>query len=218
MDFNGYDAAGRNKRIMKFTHNQVREPMMLSRDLHTPLVRVFVPDPLHVVKLGVQNDIITNLQEAFPRIVGDWLEGLKQMRDRGGMAGNLLNGKQMDIVCKDENLYKLQVELEKIGEGHLGACSVAYIQACKALYLCCVRKQRHPDYKTIIRNYTHHFKIMKDLGYVSETVKGSYKKWPIFSTVYLNLWVNSQFISCLCKLLLSNLFSSVGLLKSGSLD
>ena len=79
--------------------------------------------------------------------------------------------KQMDTICKDKNLQTLQNELEKIGEGHLGACSVAYIQACKALYLCCVRKKRHPEYKTIIRNYTHHFRIMKDLGLVSETVK-----------------------------------------------
>ena len=93
MDFNGYDAGGRKKRIMKFTHNQVREPMMFSRDLHKPLVRVFVPDPLHVVKLGVQNDIITNLEAAFPRIVGPWLDDIKQRRDRSGMPGNIFNGK-----------------------------------------------------------------------------------------------------------------------------
>ena len=79
----------------------------------------------------------------------------------------------MDIICRDENLEMLQNDLEKIGQGHLGYCSVAYIQACKALYSCCVRKTRHPEYKAIIRNYTHHFKIMKDLGYASETVKES---------------------------------------------
>ena len=171
VDFNGYDAGGRKKSKMKLNHNQVREPMVLTRNLHQPLVKKFKPDPLHVVKIGVQNDIITNLQQAYPDIVGEWLENLKQRRDRSGMAGNILNGRQMDTVCKDENLAKLQLKLEEIGEGYLAQCTVDYIKACKSLYRCCVRKSLDPDYKAIIRNYTYHFKKLHGLGFVSETPK-----------------------------------------------
>ena len=77
----------------------------------------------------------------------------------------------MDIVTKEENLKLLHEELEKIGEGHLGLCSINYLKACKTLYSACVRKSRHPDYKSVIQNYTHHFNVMHGLGYVSETVK-----------------------------------------------
>ena len=86
-------------------------------------------------------------------------------------TGNLLNGKQMDIVSRDENLELLREKLEEIGEGYLGQCTVNYIKACKELYSCCVRKKRHPDYKQIIQNYKYNFKIMHGLGYVSATVK-----------------------------------------------
>ena len=89
MDFNGYDAGGRKNRLQKFNNNQVREPMLLSKDIHQALVNFLKPDSLHVVKLGVQNDIISSLQEAFPEIVGPWLEKLKQKRERGGMAGKV---------------------------------------------------------------------------------------------------------------------------------
>ena len=84
VDFNGYDAGGRKKALMKLYHNQVRDPMVLNRNLHEPLVKKLKPDPLHVVKLGVQNDIITNLQAQFPEVVGPWLVDHKQRRDRGG--------------------------------------------------------------------------------------------------------------------------------------
>ena len=65
----------------------------MSRNMHQALVNIMQPDSLHVVKLGVQNDIISTLQNHFPEIIGPWLEKLKQKRERGGMAGNLLNGK-----------------------------------------------------------------------------------------------------------------------------
>ena len=89
VDFNGYDAGGRRNRLQKNNNNQIREPMLMSRDLQQPLVNFMKPDSLHVVKLGVQNDIITNIQHAFPEIVGPWLEKLKQKRERGGMPGRL---------------------------------------------------------------------------------------------------------------------------------
>ena len=87
VDHNGYDAGGRNKRLMKHNHNQVRDPLILTRDLHQPLWKKFKPDPFHIVKIGVQNDVITNLQKAFPEVVGSWLTHLKQRRDRAGMPG-----------------------------------------------------------------------------------------------------------------------------------
>ena len=65
----------------------------MSRNMHQALVNIMQPDSLHVVKLGVQNDIISTLQNHFPEIIGPWLEKLKQKRERGGMPGNLLNGK-----------------------------------------------------------------------------------------------------------------------------
>ena len=52
VDFNGFEASGSQNRLQKFNHNQVREPMILTRDLHKELVKIFKPDPLHVVKLG----------------------------------------------------------------------------------------------------------------------------------------------------------------------
>ena len=172
-DHNGYVASGSNKRVAKHSNNQVREPIILTTDLHKPFYQFIALDPLHLFKLGVINDVYTNLQERYPDIMREYFIKTKSKGERSNMAGLKFNGKQVDHLLKEENLELLKEHLSEKGHGELAEATVKYLKCLQRMHQMCVSKTPWLNYEDECQEFRRQFDDMVDnWQLVNETVKG----------------------------------------------
>lgn len=171
--FSKFMERGGDPKYQKDFKNQLRDPILLVDDLRTPFYKKILPDLLHCIKLGVMQDIIHSIQRR-PHLSGvmrDFLVKLGLYQNRAGMAGNLFNGEQIDIFCREENLRDLFEVLSENGEKTLGFYTVKYLHACKQLYKVCVKKTLDPDYQKYFDEYRKYFEILFQARYINMTPK-----------------------------------------------
>ena len=126
------ESGGDPKKQMEF-RNQIREPILLTYDLRKPFYKYIKPDSLHVIKLGVMQDILVHIQKnpRLKKVIDDFLKSKGLKRERSGTPGMMLNGEQMDKLCRDSNLRDLFKVLSDAGETSLGFYTVKYLESCK---------------------------------------------------------------------------------------
>ena len=172
-DHNGYMASGADKRIAKFANNQIREPIQLTTDLNKPFYEFITLDPLHIFKLGVINDVYTNLQARFPDVMRKYFIEIKASREKSNMPGLKFNGRQIDHLLKEHNLDLLKDYLAEIGEAELGQATIRYQRCLKRMHSMCVSKTPWLNYEDECREFRRQFDDMvHKYDLVNETVKG----------------------------------------------
>ena len=172
-DHNGFVASGENKRTAMDSNNQIREPIILTSDLNKPFYQFIALDPLHLFKLGVINDVYSNLQERYPDIMRDYFIKVKAKRERSNMPGLKFNGKQIDHLLKEENLELLKEHLARGGHGDLAEATVKYLKCLQRMHRMCVSTTPWLNYEDECREFRRQFDDMVDnWQLVHETVKG----------------------------------------------
>ena len=139
-DHNGFLASGGDKRIAMDSNNQIREPIIITSALHKPFYQFITLDPLHLFKLGVINDVYSNLQARYPEILREYFIEVKAKRERSQMPGLKFNGKQIDHLLKEKNLLLLKEYLTKNGHGDLAEATLEYLRCLMRMHSMCVAK------------------------------------------------------------------------------
>ena len=171
-DHNGFMASGADKRIAMDANNQIREPIQLVSDLNKPFYEFITIDPLHIFKLGVINDVYTNLQARFPDQMRKYFIRVKASREKSNMPGLKFNGGQIDHLLKEHNLDLLKDYLAEIGEAELGQATVDYLRCLKRMHTMCVSKTPWLNYEDECREFRRQFdEMLHKYGLVTETVK-----------------------------------------------
>ena len=76
-DHNSFVNSGGDRGSQSDYYNQILPPLILTDDVQKKYSSFIKPDPLHIVKLGVMNDLISSLQKAFLPLgdpIGQWLQ------------------------------------------------------------------------------------------------------------------------------------------------
>ena len=116
------------------SNNQVREPIIVTSDLNKPYYQFITLDPLHLFKLGVNNDVYLALQARYPEIMRAFFIKVKAKRGRSNMTGLKFNGKQIDHLLKEENLQLLKEYLTKNGHGDLAEATIQYLRCLMRMH------------------------------------------------------------------------------------